>query len=220
MGRPVTWLLGVVFALFLVGVSALMLTAPAFTRVVASKTSEAEQAGLPLPRMLQIAEQVRVFVVDAESPPLPATVDGRSAFDAPAVSHLVDVRSVLSGVRIVTGVLAAMFAVIIGTEVARKRTDRIAEALFAGAIASVAIVALAAIAATTNFDAFFSAFHGLFFKAGTWEFPADSLLIETFPEPFWIAAGASWGAIVALGAVAMGVIGWSLRHGHSASERT
>jgi len=47
---------------------------------------------------------------------------------------------------------------------------------------SIVLVVVAVLAATSNFDAFFTAFHGLFFKAGTWTFDADSLLIETFPE--------------------------------------
>ena len=92
MRRPMPWLLGVAFALLLVGGAAITLTVPSFTRVVASRTSLATQAGLPLPRMLDIAEQVRLFVVDTDAGPLPATVDGRSGFDAAAVAHLADVR--------------------------------------------------------------------------------------------------------------------------------
>ena len=216
MRRPLTWLLGAGFALFLIGVSVISLTAPAFTRIVASRTSLSEQAGLPLPRMLQIADQVRLFVVDADAAPLPSTVDARPGFDSGAVAHLADVRTVLSGIRALTGALAAVLAVVIGTEVARKRTDRIAEALFAGAIASIVSVVLAALAAAVNFDAFFSTFHGLFFRAGTWTFPADSLLIQTFPERFWMTAGAALGILVALGASMMGVIGGLLRRGSRA----
>jgi integral membrane protein (TIGR01906 family) len=100
-----------------------------------------------------------------------------------------------------------VLAIAIALEVARKRTDRIAHALYAGAITSVVLVALAVIAATSNFDAFFSAFHGLFFKAGTWTFSEGSLLIQTFPEPFWMTAGAAWGTLVALGSAAMAVGG-------------
>jgi len=209
--RPLTWLLGLAFAVFLLGVSVLTLTAPAFTAVVASKTSLAAEAGLPPSRMLAVAEMVRVFVVDPDAPPLPVTVDGRPGFDAGAVSHLADVRGVLSGARTITGVLALLLAIVIGFEIARKRTDRIADALFAGAIASVALVLLAVVAATSNFDAFFSAFHGLFFKAGTWTFYSDSLLIQTFPEPFWMIAGAAWGTLVAFGAGAMVVGGRLLK---------
>jgi hypothetical protein len=213
MRSPLTWLLGLAVAVFLLGVSVLTLTAPAFTAIVAPRTSLAAEAGLPPARMLAIAQQVRLFVVDPDAPPLPATVDGRAGFDVGAVSHLIDVRNVLAGVRTITGVLALVLAIVIGLEVARKRTDRIAHGLYAGAITSVVLVVLAVTAATSNFDAFFSAFHGLFFKAGTWTFSADSLLIQTFPEPFWMTAGAAWGTLVALGATAMAV-GGRLLLGH------
>jgi integral membrane protein (TIGR01906 family) len=208
-----TALLGIAMAVFLVGVSVVALTAPAFTHYVALNTSEASQAGLSQARMLQVAEQVRRFVTDADAPALPATVDGRPGFDAGAVSHLVDVRGVLGGASVVTGLLAALLAVVIGIEVARTRTAFLADALVVGAIVSVVLVVLGAVAATSNFDAFFTAFHGLFFKAGTWAFSADSLLIETFPEPFWMTCGVAWATLVALGAGAMGVTSWALRRG-------
>jgi integral membrane protein (TIGR01906 family) len=211
--RPRTWLLGIALALFALGVSAQALTEPAFTRIVASRTSLAAEAGLSPARILQVAEQVRRYVVSAGAPALPETFDGRPGFDAPAVSHLRDVRRVLRDARLATGLLAAVLVVVIGFDVARRRNDLIAEAMFSGAILSVAALALALVAATSNFDAFFSAFHGLFFKAGTWTFPSDSLLIETFPEAFWVTAGAAWATLVMLGAGCMALVGWLLRRG-------
>ena len=68
------------------------------------------------------------------------------------------------------------------------------------AVLLVVAVGVAVVAAVTSFDAFFTAFHGLFFAAGTWTFPADSLLIRLFPEPFWEASGAAWAALVLAGA--------------------
>jgi len=65
-------------------VSVIALTRPRSRAFVASKTSEAQQAGLPMPRMLAIAEQVRLFVIDLDAPPLPATVGGRPGFDTAA----------------------------------------------------------------------------------------------------------------------------------------
>jgi len=35
------------------------------------------------------------------------------------------------------------------------------------------------------FSIFFTQFHTILFPQGNWEFPADSLLIQTFPELFW-----------------------------------
>ncbi|NTU71248.1 MAG: DUF1461 domain-containing protein [Coriobacteriia bacterium] len=206
-----TWLVGLVLAVFMLGAAVVPLTIPAFTRLLAGRTSLAVEAGLSSETMLGVAEQVRHFVVDPEAPTLPATVEGRAGFDESAVSHLLDVRRVLAAARIATGVLALLSAVGLGIEVARRRTDRIADALVAGAVCSVALVAVSVLLAVSDFEAFFASFHGLFFSAGTWTFPYDSLLIQVFPEPFWMTAGVVWGVLVVLGAGVMVLGAWALR---------
>ena len=215
MRRPLTWIAGLGLAVFLIGLSVVPLTIPAFTRVLSSRVSLAEEAGLPRQQIVSIAEQVREFVVDGDTDTLPTTVDGRDGFDASAVSHLRDVRRVLAAARVATGVLAALLALALGVEVARKRTDRIADALLAGAVCSAVLVAVALLAAASDFEAFFSAFHGVFFTSGTWTFSYDSLLIQTFPEPFWVTCGAVWAGLVAVGAAAMAVGAVALRRGYA-----
>jgi uncharacterized membrane protein len=118
---------------------------------------------------------------------------------------------VLVGARTLRGVLAALMVVWLGVETARKRLTTISWALMAGAGFCLLFVVLGALAGTVNFDALFTWFHGLFFSAGTWEFPYDSLLIQLFPEGFWIAAGATWAGLVASVGVLMGVAGWLVR---------
>lgn len=203
MRRVLTVLIGIALSLLVIGVSVSMLTGRAFTGLLAARFSLAAEAGLPPQRMLQIAEQVRDFVVEGDVRSLPATVDGRPGFDAAAVSHLRDVRRVLSGSRSVTGALAALIAVWLGLHVARKRTAGIASALRAAAVASASVVVLAVLIAAIDFERFFAAFHSLFFKSGTWTFPSDSLLIQTFPEPFWVTAGVTWGGLVLIFAAAL-----------------
>ncbi len=78
---------------------------------------------------------------------------------------------------------------------------------------------LCVVAATSDFDTFFSAFHGLFFSAGTWTFSYDSLLIRTFPEPFWVTAGAVWGGLVLAGAGVLALVAWALRHGSAGGSK-
>lgn len=194
------WIVGLGFALVVMGVSLIPLTSPSFTNAVAARFSLAQEAGLPPERMLAVAEQVRAFVVDAEGQTLPASVDGRSGFDASAVSHLIDVRVVLERARVFTGITTLLVAVWVAIQLRRRRIERVSAALKTGAVLTIALIALAAAAAFSDFESFFSAFHGLFFSSGTWTFPYDSLLIQTFPEPFWVTCGAAWGASMALGA--------------------
>ena len=199
-----TWIVGLGLALMVVGMAILPLSGPAFTRELSSRFSLAGQAGLGRERMLEIAEQVRAFVVDAEGETLPETVDGRPGFDAAAVSHLIDVRRVLSVARLFTGLITLFVAAWMAVAVARKRRSDIGDAMRAGAVLALAFVALTALSAAVDFERFFSAFHGVFFHSGTWTFPYDSLLISTFPEPFWVTAGAAWAALTVLGAGLLG----------------
>jgi uncharacterized membrane protein len=84
--------------------------------------------------------------------------------------------------------------------VARRRWRALARGMRAGALGVLGLVVFAGMAAVLDFSMFFAAFHGLFFAAGTWQFPYDSLLIRLFPERFWTTAGASWAVLAACGA--------------------
>ncbi|PKQ16881.1 MAG: hypothetical protein CVT67_03725 [Actinobacteria bacterium HGW-Actinobacteria-7] len=189
-----------------IGVPLVVLESAPVTRALTSRYSDAQTVGLPPQRMLELAEQVRAFVVAGKGT-LPNQVDGRSGFDASAVSHLADVRQVLRGAHLLTGLIAAVLAVWLGWAVARRRLVDVASVLKFGSIATVGPLVLAAAFALSDFEWFFSAFHGLFFRAGTWTFPFDSLLIQLFPEPFWAVLGAAWAALVGLMAVTFGLAG-------------
>ena len=200
-----TVVFGLALAVFVVGLSLFVLTQPFFTRVLAERLSLADEAGLPRERMLAVAEQVRAYVVDGVGATLPEWVDGRPGFDASAVSHLSDVRDVIAAASVATWSLAIVLALWFGIQVASGRLDRVAQTMYAGALSCVVFVVLAFVAGLFDFDALFSAFHGLFFAEGTWTFASDSLLIQTFPESFWATAAGVWGALVLLGAAALGL---------------
>lgn len=209
---------GLALAVLALGIAVLPLQSPVFTRVLSARTSLAREAGLSSTRMSQVAEQVRAFVI-AGVGELPAQVDGRPGFDEAAVSHLVDVRGVLFGARTATGLLAGALTVWMGVAVFTRRTAAIAAALRVGAALAVGLVVVAGVFAATSFDAFFSAFHGLFFASGTWTFPADSLLIETFPEPFWTWAAVGWAVcVMAVAGVYVGLGGWLGRSARIATQ--
>jgi integral membrane protein (TIGR01906 family) len=202
---------GIALAVLVVGMSLYPMLHPTFTQILANRYSEVSEIGLPHLAALRLAEQVREFVADGDVDQLPASVNGRPGFDAAAVSHLRDVRRVLAGARTFTGVLAAVMAVWLGVMIASRRFSQIASAMLAAAIACVAFVLLGIAAGLLDFDSLFAWFHSLFFASGTWTFPADSLLIELFPEGFWVAAGATWAGLVLLGGALLGVGGWFLR---------
>lgn len=113
-----------------------------------------------------------------------APLDGQpSILDSSERSHMADVGAL---VRILAALEAAAILVLLTTawwlRAERGRRGR----LLLGAAGTVGAVALGlGIFFAVAFEAAFTAFHALFFPAGTWQFGPDSNLIRLFPEPFW-----------------------------------
>lgn len=205
MRRLESLAVGLSLALLVVGASLIPLTQPFFTRQLSQRFSLVQEAGLSPERMLEVAEQVRAFVASPGGTTLPTTVDGRPGFDEAAVSHLADVRSVIFAAAVFTAGLALLLGVWLALRLSRRQFDRLASALWAGAVACLVFVLLMGGAGLFDFDSLFTAFHGVFFAEGTWTFSYDSLLIQTFPETFWVAAGVAWAGLIVLGGVLLGV---------------
>lgn len=178
-------------ALFAIGFSLVPLQAPGFTRTLSARYSHAAEAGLSRERMLEVAELVRVYVVNG-SGELPVTVEGRPGFEPEVVSHLDDVRRVLAVAR---GFALLVGVTLVAVGLVAWRTGfrlEVARAFAAGAVATIVLPLAAIAAALLDFPRFFAFFHSIFFAQGTWTFPSDSLLIRTFPESFWMASGLAW----------------------------
>ena len=111
------------------------------------------------------------------------------------ISHLQDCNKIIriaAPVLIVIAALALILGIILGASCGRR-------ALGHALIAAPAVLLLAMVGlgvwAIVDFNAFFSAFHGVFFPQGNWTFPADSLLICMLPTAFWVGMVAIWAFI-------------------------
>jgi hypothetical protein len=198
-----------VVAIAVLGLALLPLESAAFTRALAKRYSQASGAGLARAEALELAESVRAFVVLGKGD---LAVQVEPSFTADEVSHLRDVHRVIARSRWVTmGAVGLAGMWVIAWALNRSTRRSAADALVAagwavgGATIAVLVVGL------LSFDALFSAFHGLFFPAGTWTFPSDALLIRLFPEAFWVTAGASWAALVVVLAAACVAGGVAMR---------
>ena len=138
----------------------------------------------------------------SRAPPAPRCPTRSTAAPASmrsAVSHLADVRGVISAARLVTAGSGGAAG-----RLARRRARARADAPRGVASCVPARSGVpssscsAGLAGTLDFDALFTAFHGLFFAEGTWTFASDSLLIQTFPEQFWATAAGVWAGLILL----------------------
>lgn len=176
-------------AVTVIGLTVLPLLTPQYVRWRVAAGESTELTGLGQETTLEVAEAVRLFVVDEGAPALPAEIGGVAAFDDAAVSHLLDVRAVIIGTRWMTASLVLMCAAWVLVRI-RSPHGRglVRSALRSAAWLLVLGLAAAIVVGLTSFGALFAWFHSLFFEAGTWTFPDDALLIRVFPLPFWTDA--------------------------------
>jgi len=208
--RVARWLCVALLVILAIGLALQPLLGRAATRTLTARFADVEATGLDLAAVLDVAEQVREFVVGGRGE-LPARVGAREGFDESAVAHLEDVRDVIRLARAATVLLAIVVAVVSFLAVRARRTRELAEVLVRAGFVTVALPLVAGVAGALSFDAVFTAFHGLFFESGTWTFPADSLLIQVFPEAFWAVAGVCWGGLMVLVGLCYGGLGVVLR---------
>lgn len=194
----------------ILGTAAWGLTAPPVTSALVGRYYD-RASGLDERTALETAELVRRFVSESGPPALPVQVAGRPAFDPAAVAHLMDVRRVLNAAGVAAAAAWAVFALWCGVSVATGRAERIGLVLRSGGLAAVAVCAVAFAVGALDFERLFAAFHGLFFPAGTWTFPAGALLIQLFPESVWMALGLAWAALTAASGLVLAAASFPLR---------
>lgn len=81
-------------------------------------------------------------------------------------------------------------------------------ALFSGAVATVVLAAVIALAAVINWGAFFTTVHSVLFADGTWTFRYSDALIRLYPEQFWVDSAIAVGALVLVAVVVTLIATW------------
>ena len=131
---------------------------------------------------------------------------------ADAISHLDDVYRVASAAKPALAIVAALCIAGLAHVAVRIIRRALGRTLMAGGgLVLAAFFALGAWAAI-DFDGLFAAFHSLFFQAGTWTFPYDSLLITLYPTAFWMGMGGIWLAVTCGLSILAVLIGFTLGH--------
>ena len=120
---------------------------------------------------------------------------GDPLFLAREVGHMADVKSVI-GMAFLAGLGLAIVMVIGMIYLSRRSHGGIRRGLFAGSIATLALILGFGVFAVMGWEAFFTEFHRIFFADGTWTFFTDDTLIRLFPSQFWVDSGLFIGGFV------------------------
>ncbi len=158
----------------------------------------ADPLGMPTDERLRLARAaVRYLAWPRSAADLAALTlpDGRPAFNSRELRHMADVKRVYDALTD-AALLALLLALIAARHLARTAPRALCTALALGGLLTLILLSSLGLWMLLGFDAFFVAFHRLFFEGNSWLFPATDTLIRLFPLPFWMHAGMLVAAIV------------------------
>lgn len=134
--------------------------------------------------------------------------DGTEVFYDRELDHMDDVKIVYDRMTTAVGYL---FLFTLGLSVYVVRKGEIAtvyQALSIGGFLTLIILSITGLWMLFGFDAFFTAFHGLFFTEDTWIFAYTDALIRLFPLRLWQDAGMGIALAVAAASAFLTGLGW------------
>ncbi|NLF63181.1 MAG: DUF1461 domain-containing protein [Chloroflexi bacterium] len=169
--------------------------------------AEREALALVAVDYLQRPEPAEEVIYLLEEQRLPGS--DRPLYNEAEISHMIDVKNVVDGLRRVWWASAIVVVVGLLLLLWRRQSRRLAaRALFQGGIATTGLLLFIALFILLVWDVFFVQFHELLFPPGTWTFNYSDSLIRLFPEMFWFDIGVLMsGGALAAGLLAM-VAGW------------
>jgi len=118
--------------------------------------------------------------------------DGRRAFVAREIDHFEDVRGVM--LAFLAAGAAGLTVIVLAAGLVRDKS-LLRRGLVAGARLTIALFAAIGVLMLIGFDAFFNAFHTLFFDGDSWLLPSMGTARSLYPDALWALMG---GAMVAL----------------------
>ncbi len=139
------------------------------------------------------------------------TAEGETAFLAREVEHLVDVKRVIDAMLLVHGVAAVLGLLSVLALWRIGALPRVSAGLTTGVFLAGGVIVLVVVSALLDFGAFFTAFHQVFFTAGTWIFDYRDTLIQLYPIDFWMDAVWKMGAAIGLEAAIALIVARRLR---------
>ena len=111
--------------------------------------------------------------------------DGEPVFNARELSHMADVKAVVTGMRVALAVCVITLLICTGLILKNGQRDLIIKAFNAGGWGVVGLIAAILLFVVISFNQLFTWFHMLFFTEGTWQFFTSDTLIRMFPIRFW-----------------------------------
>jgi len=111
--------------------------------------------------------------------------DGSPLYNSRELSHMVDVKDLVSGMRVALAGTMIVIAIISVVAVRYGMERRLILGYQYGGWGLIGLIAAILFLVVLNFNQLFTWFHQVFFESGTWQFSTSDTLIRLFPMRFW-----------------------------------
>jgi integral membrane protein (TIGR01906 family) len=187
--RILGWVVTVLLPLVVLMVSVRLLITPLYARVEYRMPGFPEDPyGFTLEDRLKWSAPAIEYLVNSEGINYLGDLafdDGEPIYNSSELSHMADVKTVVTGMRIALAALMVGLLAITVIAVRKGWRDSFLLALRRGGWGVLGLIATILILLVVNFDQLFTWFHQMFFTSGTWQFYTSDTLIRLFPMRFW-----------------------------------
>jgi len=111
--------------------------------------------------------------------------DGSPLFNARELSHMVDVKELVFGMRVALAIIVILIAILSFIAVRNEWNRQLIRAFNKGGWGLVGLIGSILLLVALSFNQLFTWFHQIFFESGTWQFYTSDTLIRLFPMRFW-----------------------------------
>lgn len=136
---------------------------------------------------------------------------GTTAFLASEVEHMTDVKRVML-VALTATVLLLLSALLAGRTLRTRAPGAIRKSVFTGAWLTLGLILALGVGGLLGWEAFFTAFHNVFFPQGNWQFRMSDTLIRLYPPQFWVDAALVVAAVILLVTVTLLALTWPTKY--------
>jgi integral membrane protein (TIGR01906 family) len=144
--------------------------------------------GFTMEDRLRWAEPSITFLVNSEDITFLeelAFEDGVPIYNQRELSHMQDVKTVVTGMRIALAIFMVAFLILAMLAETHDLKDELLRGCERGGWIVFGIIIAVLVFLLLSFDVLFDWFHQLFFESGTWKFYTSDTLIRLFPMRFW-----------------------------------
>jgi len=189
MPKVIGWIAATLIPFIILMLSIRILITPVFAQIEYRLPGFPDDPyGFSMEDRIRWAEPSITYLVNSEDINYLETLtfeDGEPIFNARELSHMQDVKDVVTGMRITLAVLMVIFLVLTIAAVMNGWRKELLRGCGKGGWIVIGLIIAILVFLLFSFDALFTGFHQIFFESGTWKFYASDTLIRLFPMRFW-----------------------------------